>query len=63
MKVIILAIGFMAIFEGLMPLLATESWQEAMKKMAHLPAGEVKRYAFAIICFGLAIVWTVTELM
>ncbi|MCF0253914.1 MAG: DUF2065 domain-containing protein [Duodenibacillus sp.] len=59
MKVIILAFGFMAMFEGLAPLLFPEQWQRALKGIAGLAPEQVRRLAAALILAGLALVWGV----
>ncbi len=63
MKVIVLALGFMAIFEGLMPLIAPATWQKSLRMLSELPADSVRRMAAGVIIVGLAVVWIVTEVL
>ena len=59
MKVILLALGFMAVFEGVMPLIATDAWKKAMRQMLDTDNESIRKVAFTVICLGLAVVWTV----
>lgn len=63
MKVIILALGFMAIFEGLMPLIATEAWKKALRQMLGIDNESIRKVALTVICLGLAIIWSVNMTM
>ena len=60
MKVFVLAIGFMAVFEGLMPLVAPDWWQSQLRRIGDMPASVVRRTAFAVVCLALAVVWGAT---
>lgn len=63
MKTILLALGFMAIFEGLMPLVAPQAWQQALRRIADLDPAVVRRYAMAVTVVGLAVVWGIMSLV
>lgn len=59
MKTILLALGFMAIFEGLMPLIAPESWQQAIRRLTAMDPEVIRRFAMAVVVAGLVVVWGV----
>lgn len=63
MKTIILALGFMMIFEGLFPLVAPDAWRRALQEMLKAPSETVRKVAFTIVSLGLAVVWIVMEIM
>ncbi len=63
MKTILLALGFMAIFEGLFPLIAPQSWQDTLRRISEMPAESVRRLAVIVVLIGLAVVWTVMGLV
>lgn len=50
----------MAVFEGLMPLVAPDWWQSQLRRIGDMPASVVRRTAFAVVCLGLAVVWAAT---
>lgn len=62
MKVILLALGFMAVFEGLLPLLATNWWQSSLKIIAAADPRQVRNTAAIVIVAGLAVIWVTMEL-
>lgn len=49
----------MAIFEGLMPLIAPESWQQAIRRLTAMDPEVIRRFAMALVVVGLAVVWAV----
>lgn len=63
MKVLLLALGFMMVFEGLMPMIAPDLWQNALKKIAAESPEQVRKVAMAVVAGGLASVWFVMEYM
>lgn len=63
MKTIALAIGFMLIFEGVMPLVAPALWKRMLASLSMTEDAAVRRTAFALVSFGLAFVWMIMELM
>lgn len=63
MKTLLLALGFMAIFEGLMPLLMPEAWKKALAQLIELPAETLRKIAAMLIGAGLILVWLINELM
>lgn len=58
MKTLLLALGFMAVFEGIMPLVAPELWQRSLERLSRMDPETIRRFAFAVISIGLAVVWT-----
>lgn len=62
MKVILLALGFMAVFEGLLPLLATKWWQSSLMMIAAADPRQVRNTAAIVIILGLALIWLTMEL-
>lgn len=59
MKTILLALGFMAVFEGIMPLIAPNSWVNALRSMTRIPLGTIRTVAFVVVAIGLIFVWAV----
>lgn len=57
MKVIILALAFMCVFESLMPLLLPETWQKALREMAAADPDMVRQVAAVVLAAGLAVIW------
>ena len=57
MKVIILALAFMCVFERLMPLFLTETWQKALREMAAADPDMVRKVAAVVLAAGLAVIW------
>lgn len=60
MKTIVLALCFMAVFEGIMPLVAPGKWKEAVRTACSLPDGVLVRIGAALVAGGLAAVWLIT---
>ncbi|HBZ57898.1 MAG TPA: DUF2065 domain-containing protein [Sutterella sp.] len=63
MKSILLALGFMAVFEGLMPMLAPGKWLEMLRVISQQPPEAVRKMAMAVCCLGLAFIWFVMEMI
>lgn len=59
MKVIILALAFMCVFESLMPLLLPEIWQKALREMAAADSDMVRKVAAVVLAAGLAVIWLI----
>lgn len=59
MKTIVLALCFMAVFEGVLPLVAPGKWKHAVKAAGELPDATIARVAAALVAGGLAAVWLV----
>lgn len=59
MEALILAIGFVCIFEGFMPMVAPKQWQETLRQIVDLDSQLVRNIAIVVVCIGLAIVWSV----
>ena len=59
MKVIILALAFMCVFESLMPLLLPEAWQKALREMAAADPDMVRKVAAVVLAAGLAVIWLI----
>ena len=57
MKVIILALAFMCVFESLMPLLLPETWQKALREMVAADPDMVRKVAAVVLAAGLAVIW------
>lgn len=57
MKVIILALAFMCVFESLMPLLLPETWRKALREMAAADPDMVRKVAAVVLAAGLAVIW------
>lgn len=59
MKVIILALAFMCVFESLLPLVLPETWQKALREMSQADPAWVRKVAAAVLVAGLAVIWFV----
>lgn len=59
MKTILLALGFMAVFEAIFPLVNPELWKRMLKEVSLIPASQVRRVAFAVIVFALIYIWAI----
>ena len=60
MKTLVLALCFMAVFEGILPLVAPAKWKQAVKTAAVLPDAVLVRIAAVLVAGGLAAVWLIT---
>ena len=60
MKTLVLALCFMAVFEGILPLVAPAKWKQAVKTAADLPDAVLDRIAAVLVAGGLAAVWLIT---
>ena len=60
MKTLVLALCFMAVFEGILPLVAPAKWKRAVKTAADLPDAVLVRIAAVLVAGGLAAVWLIT---
>ncbi len=63
MKTILLALGFMAVFEAILPLLKPELWQRMLKEVSLIPASQVRCVAFAVIVVALIYIWVLEWLL
>ena len=54
MKTLVLALCFMAVFEGILPLVAPAKWKQAVKTAADLPDAVLVRIAAVLVAGGLA---------
>ena len=59
MKTLVLALCFMAVFEGILPLVAPAKWKQAVKTAADLPGAVLVRIAAVLVAGGLAAVWLI----
>ena len=60
MKVILLALGFMIVFEGVFPLIAPGLWQQSLEKISHINPETVRRAAMVMVIAGLGWIWVLT---
>lgn len=60
MKTLVLALCFMAVFEGILPLVAPAKWKQVVKTAADLPDAVLVRIAAVLVAGGLATVWLIT---
>lgn len=60
MKTLVLALCFMAVFEGILPLVAPAKWKQAVKTAADFPDAVLVRIAAVLVAGGLAAVWLIT---
>jgi len=57
MKLLVLLIGMVLIFEGLPYVAAPEAMQEWLKKLSRLPAQQLRLVGLAAMILGLIIIW------
>lgn len=57
MKVLICALGFCLIFEGVFPFLAPAEWKRALLKISDFPDSKIRIAALCGVLFGLGLVW------
>ena len=56
-KVMLLALGWVFIIEGLGPMAATEKWRRALGEIQKAPLSLIRTVGTILVCVGLAIVW------
>ncbi len=56
--ILILALGWVLIFEGISPLAAPRAWLRALKKLSHADPRAVRAAASVLVALGLLIVWS-----
>ncbi len=59
MKLFILLIGMVLIFEGLPYVAAPESMQAWLKKVSEMPPGQLRIMGLAAMASGLLLCWTI----
>ena len=59
MKTLVLALCFMAVFEGILPLVAPAKWKQAVETAVDLPDAVLVRIAAVLVAGGLAAVWLI----
>lgn len=57
MRVIVLALAFMCVFEGLMPLVLPRTWQRTLRQLSEINPESVRIMAACVIALGLAVIW------
>ena len=60
MKTIVLALCFMEVFEGVLPLVAPGKWKQALRAALDLPESVLVRIAAVLVAGGLGAVWLIT---
>ena len=50
---ILLAVGLMLVFEGLLPLIAPQAWRETFKRMIELKDGQLRFIGLMSVAGGL----------
>ena len=54
---ILMALGFMLIFEGLLPFIAPQAWRETFKRMIALKDGQLRFVGIVSIIGGLLLMF------
>ena len=54
---ILMALGFMLIFEGLLPFIAPQAWRETFKRMIELKDGQLRFIGIVSIIGGLLLMF------
>lgn len=57
--VLILAFGWMTIFEGVSPLLFPETWRRAVRELVEQPESALRNFGGVLVGCGLCLVWYV----
>ena len=52
-SIILLAMGLMLVFEGLLPLIAPQAWRETFKRMIALKDGQLRFIGLMSVASGL----------
>ncbi len=52
-SIILLAMGLMLVFEGLLPLIAPQAWRETFKRMIELKDGQLRFIGLMSVAGGL----------
>lgn len=52
-----LAVAFMLMFEGLLPLLLPARWREIFEQLTRLPDEQLRFYGFISVTAGLLLYW------
>lgn len=59
MKVLLAALGFCLVLEGLFPFLAPEKWKKYLLELTVISNEKIRLIALVSVLLGLAIVWSV----
>ena len=59
MKTILLALGFMAVFEALLPLVKPELWLRMLQEISRESAARVRTVAMVVMGLALLFIWAV----
>ena len=63
MKTILLALGFMAVFEALLPLVKPELWLRILQEISHESVARVRTVAMVVMVLALLFIWAVMLLL
>ena len=63
MKTILLALGFMAVFEALLPLVKPELWLRMLREITQESAARVRTVAMVVMALALLFIWAVMLLL
>lgn len=55
--VLILALGWMAVFEGISPLLFPNGWRNAVRELIEQPESTIRFFGAGLVTTGLLVIW------
>lgn len=56
-EVMLLALGWVCIIEGIGPLAMTQAWQRSVRRLSDAPLSVIRGIGAILVGIGLAIVW------
>ena len=62
MKVLLMAIGFCLVFEGLFPMISPGGWKKSVEEIARIPSEKIRLIGLGSVLLGLLIVWSISFL-
>ena len=57
LKELLVAFGFMMIFESLMPMISPRRWKRALSLLQQVPDSAIQKLGIVGVLCGLAVIW------
>jgi len=54
---LLLALGFMLILEGFLPMVSPRRWRSLFEQMLVLQEGQIRFFGMIMVVFGLLVIW------
>lgn len=58
-EVMVMALAWVLVIEGLGPCLFPRGWRQALSQLLQLPEGQLRIGGFALIAVGLLVLWCI----